>query len=197
MAGQTRINSIINLNIPSTAPDGFSDPQVKSAVELFLNGFQNLLQSFEDFVAPTQKDMSLWSSLKVTDTLLRAFAGRVYVTAGEALNGGDFVNLYLDAGILKARKANAASGLVKPAKGYCSTSGGILLGEIGECILTQGLLGVTGVVIGTDYFLSAAVPGLITSTGPSGAGQLEQYIGFGVDTNLLYVDIASGKYIQH
>lgn len=192
-----RNNSIINLNIPANAPDGFTDPQVKAAVELFLNGFNNMLQSFEDFVAPTQKDMSLWSSLKPSDTLLRAFAGRLYVTAGEALNAGDFVNLYLDAGILKARKANAAAGNNRPAKGYCSTSGGILLGEIGEVILTQGLLGVTGVVIGTEYYLSAAVPGVITATPPTAAGQLEQFIGTGVDTNLLYVDIASGRYINH
>lgn len=196
MAQSSDINSIVNLNIPSSAPDGFTDPQVRAAVEMFLVAQLNMLRSFELYTGATQKDITLWASLQPTDTLIRHQAGRLYVTAGENINAGDFVNLYLDAAILKCRKAQATAGSVRPARGYCSTAGGILLGDRGEVILSQGILEIGGVVPGTSYFLATSA-GQATAVAPVAAGQLEQFLGVGIADNLLYIDIALGAYVQH
>lgn len=190
------INSVVNLNVPATAPDGFKNPEVRAAVELFLNGLNNLLREFETYTGATQKDVTLWSSLKPTDTLIRHQAGRLYVIAGENLSVGDFINLYNDGGVLKVRKSNGTAGTIRPAHGYCSTSGGILTGNIGEVILAQGELAVTGLLPGQPIYLST-VAGLATVTPLTGVGQLEQFLGIGVATNLAYINIAMGQYIQH
>lgn len=192
----TPVNSVINLSAPASAPDGFQNPEVRSAVELFLNISQNILDGIELYVAPTQKDVSTWNDLSPSDTLIRQFAGRLYVTASEAILNGDLINLHASGGLLRVRKANATSGTVRRAMGYCTTTGGIANGARGEVILSQGLLTISGVVPGDLLFLSTTA-GLATLTAPTGAGQLEQYIGVGVDTNLAYIDIATGQYIQH
>lgn len=193
---QTPTNSVVNLNVPAFAPDGFSDPQVKASVELFLNGFNNFLRSFEQYVGATQKDVTLWPTLLPSDTLLRHQAGRLYGIANETLAAGDFINLVNNAGVLNFRKANGTSGTVRPAHGYCSTTGGILIGAVGEVILSQGILSVAGIVPGQPIYLST-VAGLATTVALTGAGQLEQFLGIGVATNLAYINIAMGQYIQH
>lgn len=192
----TPTNSLINLSIPATAPDGFTEPQVKAAVELFLNGFNNFLREFERYTGATQKDVTLWPNLLPSDTLIRNQAGRLYAIASEAISVGDFVNLHNVAGVLNVRKANGAAGLVKPANGYCSTTGGVALGASGEFILSQGILTITGILPGQNIYLSTT-PGLASVTPLTGAGQLEQYIGVGVANNLASIDISCGQYVQH
>jgi hypothetical protein len=192
----TPANSIINLGLPNASPDNFTDPQVKAAVELFLTALNNLLVEIERYTGITQRDVSLWNSLLPTDTLLRQNLGRLYVIAFENLIFGDLINIFNDAGTLKARKANAANGLVKPARGFCSTTAGILTGSKGEVILSQGLATITGVARGDTLFLSTSA-GQASITASTGAGQLEQFIGIGVDTNVAYIDISMGAYLQH
>jgi hypothetical protein len=192
----SQVNSVINLNIPSSVPDGFTTPEVRSAVELFLTMMSNMQAEFERYVGATQKDMTLWSSLTPSDTLLRHQAGRLYVIASENLNSGDFVNLFDNGGVLTARKSNATSGTVRPARGFCSTAGGILLGAIGEVILSQGLLTISGIVSGQAIF-TAKTAGQATVAAPTGVGELEQFLGFGIASNLAYIDISQGNYIQH
>lgn len=192
----TPTNSIINLSLPAIAPDGFTNPEVKAAVELFLSGLNNMLREFERYVGATQKDVTLWSSIVPSDTLIRHQAGRLYAVADENIIVGDFINLVNSAGILHVRKANGAAGLVKPTDGYCSTAGGVALGAIGEFILSQGILAITGILPAQRVYLSAT-PGLAGITPLTGAGQLEQFIGVGVAPNLAYINIAQGQYIQH
>lgn len=190
------INSVVNLNVPATVPDGFENPEVRSAVELFINSAQNLLRNIERYVGISAKDITLWDFLTPSDTLLKHQSGRLYVTAGEDITFGSFINLYNNAGILNARKANAAAGLVKPAHGYCSTGGGVATGSRGEVILSQGLLAISGLLPGQAIYLSA-VAGLSSIAPAGGAGQLEQYLGIGVANDLAYINIAAGPYIQH
>lgn len=192
----TPINSIINLALPSSAPEIFTDSQVRAAVEMFLVSVNNLLREIERYGGITQKDITLWNSLLPSDTLLHHQLGRLYVTAFENLINGDIINLFLSGGILQARKANAAAGSVRPASGYCSTAAGILAGTKGEVILYQGIIAITGVTRGDHLFLAAAA-GQATTVAPVGAGQLEQFLGIGVDTNVAYLNITGGPYIQH
>jgi hypothetical protein len=190
------INSVINLNIPATVPDAFENPEVRAAVELFLNTLNNLLRNLELFGGISPKDVTTWNDLLPSDTLLRHQLGRLYPIANETLAFGSFINLHNNAGVINARKANAASGLVKPAHGYCSQAGGITAGNRGEIILSQGLLGIGGVSPGAPIYLSTT-PGVATLVAPTGAGQLEQFLGIAVATDIVYIDISLGQYIQH
>lgn len=192
----TPTNSLINLSLPDKAPEQFTEPQPRAAVELFIVSLNNMLREFERYVGATQKDVTLWSSLLPSDTLIRHQAGRFYVKASENIAFGDFINLHNVAGVCNVRKANAAAGLVKPARGFCSTIAGIPIGGFGEVILSQGLLAIAGVSAGDAIYLSTS-PGQGTLAAPVGAGQLEQFIGFGVASNLAMIDITHGSYLQH
>ena len=190
------INSVINLALPGSAPDNFTNPQVRAAVDLFLVSMNNLLREIEKYGGITTKDITLVPSLVPSDTLLHHQLGRLYVVASENLILGDIINLHLDVGLLKARRANAASGSVRPANGFCSTVNGILAGAKSEVILYQGICSITGVVRGDRLFLAASA-GQATTTPPTGVGQLEQFLGIGVDTNIAYMNMTGGQYIQH
>lgn len=190
------INSSINIGLPAEAPQGFKHPEVRAAVDLLIQTANNLIRQVEQYCGVTQKDPSLWSSLIPQETLLRQNLGRLYCIAGVNIAFGEFVNLYDDAGVLKARLAEATSGNVRKAHGYCSTSGGIAIGTSGEIILSQGLLAIAGIAPGQNIFLSTT-PGIPSVVAATAAGQLEQFLGFGVATNLAYIDIATGPYVQH
>lgn len=197
MAGtNTPTNSLVNLSLPDKAPEQFTDPQARSAVELFIVSLNNMLREFERYVGATQKDVTLWSSILASDTLIRHEAGRLYAKASENIAFGDFINLHNVAGICNIRKANAAAGIVKPARGFCSTTAGIAIGAFGEVILSQGLLTISGINPGDAVYLSTS-PGQGSLTPAVGAGQLEQFIGFGVASNLVQIDITQGSYLQH
>lgn len=195
-APKVNVNSLININLPSSISDGFQDPEVKALADQVALTFNNLIGSLETYLGITQKDITIWNSLRPSDTLLTHQLRRLYVVASENLLFGDLVNLHNTAGVLNARKANGAAGLVKPARGFCSTVGGILAGSLGEVILGQGLLAIAGVNPGQDIFLSTT-PGLAGTVALTGAGQLEQYIGFGVATNQAFINISQGAYLQH
>lgn len=192
----SKINSILNINLPANAPDGFTDPEVRASVEMFINILQSFLDGFERYVGATQKDITTWNSLLPSDTLIRHQPGRLYLPASEILNFGEFINLHSNAGVLNARKANGTSGTVRPAHGYCSTSAGIGIGVRGEVTLSQGILVISGVTPGQAIYISTSA-GQATATPLTGAGQLEQYLGIGVGNNLAYIDISLGQYIQH
>lgn len=193
---QLTINSLINLFLPAAAPESFQDPQVKAAVDLMLTGFNNILRGLEQYTGATQKDVTLWNSLVPGDTIISGQHRRLYGIANEALAFGDFINLVNVAGVLQFRKSNGAAGVVKPAHGFCITIGGIAIGNFGEVTLKSGLLAVTGLLPGQAIYQSAT-PGLAGTVALVGAGQLEQFIGIGVASNLAYIDISMGSYIQH
>lgn len=196
MPGQLPIASLINLYLPASSPEFFKDPEVRAAVDMFLTGFANFLRGFEQYTGATQKDVTQWSSLLPSDTIISGQHRRLYGIASETLAYGNFINLVNSAGTLKFRKSDGAAGLVKPCHGWCSTSGGIPIGEVGEVTLKTGLLAVAGIAPGQAIYQSTT-PGLATTTALTGAGQLEQFIGIGVVTDLAYIDISLGQYIQH
>jgi hypothetical protein len=195
MAGSV-VNSVMNLNLPSAAADSISDPEVKALADQMILTFANFQQEIERYSGITQKDITTWSNQLPTDTLLTHQLRRLYVKASEALLFGDLINLHNVAGILNARKANGTAGTVRAARGFCSTAGGIGINAIGEVILHSGILAIAGVLPGQDIFLSTTA-GLAGTVPLTGAGQLEQYIGTGVASNLAFINIAMGQFLQH
>lgn len=194
-----RLNSLINISLPAQVPENFTQPEVVQAVRMFIGALTALIQGIEQFTGITQKDTTQWSVLSPNDTLLKANLGRLYIMAGENMNYFHFANIYNDTGVAKARKATSFDvGDAAPRKchGYCNQAGGAIAGTMTEIIVGQGIMPITGVVAGADLWLSPS-SGLAQLTPDTTATHLEQHLGFGVGTDIAYVDIALGTYAQH
>lgn len=175
------INSLINLGIPQDAPDSIKNPEVRSIYYTFMQSINNLIRYVEQYCGVTQKDITQWSSLTPSDTILPQNLRRLYVKANVALSYGHFVNLYDSGTALEARKAD--SGIPLVAHGYVNVATGAAAGDMTEVIVMEGLVTIAGVVRGTSYFLA---PNGLVANAP---GVKKQFIGFGVATNLLAVCI--------
>lgn len=105
--------------------------------------------------------------------------------ASEDLDAGDFVNVFDDGGVAKARKAEA-SGPSTKAVGYITNN--FLDGEQAT-ILGEGILsGQTGLTIGEPVFLSLTA-GDITQTPPTGVGEIWQQVGVAISATEVRVEI--------
>lgn len=107
------------------------------------------------------------------------------IAASENLASGDFVNLWNSTGI-KVRKADTSTS-GKEADGFvlsAVTSGNNAL------VYFSGLnTSVTGLTVGSVYYIDPAVPGAVTTTAPTGTGQVVQRVGKAVSATELEVTI--------
>lgn len=100
--------------------------------------------------------------------------------AGEALAAGDYVNLYLDAGTVKARKAGGsgkypAHGFVKAAVSAAATA------SVYPLSMTNDAL--SSLTAGTTYYLSTSTAGQVQATAPATSGALRQELGVAISAN--------------
>ena len=116
----------------------------------------------------------------------------VIALTSEAISAGAFVNLYSNAGVLNARNADCTTN-GKKAHGFvlaAVTSGG----SATVFTVSQANTQLTGLVAGSDYFLSTI--GSVSLTAPSTAGNLVQQLGVAGSTtslvfcNLITIEIA-------
>ena len=99
--------------------------------------------------------------------------------AGEALAAGDYVNLYLDAGTVKARKAGGsgkypAHGFVKAAFSAAATAAVYPLSMTNDALAS--------LTAGTTYFLSTSTAGAVQATAPNSSGVLRQELGVAISS---------------
>jgi len=107
----------------------------------------------------------------------------VSVAAGEDLAQNDLVNLYNDAGTLKARKADANTSPPRPADGWASET--VSTGNYVIAYLTSTLVtGMSGLTPGSDYYLSATA-GAVTATAPSSSANIRQRVGKALSATVL------------
>lgn len=105
------------------------------------------------------------------------------VVAAEALAAGDFVNIYTDTGVAKARKADGGAAKRK-AHGFVEAS--VLISATASVTPLGGdNSALSGLTPGGDYFLSTTTPGSVQSTAPNGSGLLRQTIGVAVSATQL------------
>lgn len=111
-------------------------------------------------------------------------ADTINVPASENLASGDFVNLWNDGGTVKARKADAtAAG--KEADGFVLDA--VTSGNTAAVYFEGQNTSLTGLTLGSRYYLSAATPGVATATPPSASGNVVQYLGrAGATTNIAF-----------
>lgn len=114
-------------------------------------------------------------------------AETVTANASENLSAGNFVNLFLSAGVLKVRKADATTN-GKPADGFVLAA--VTSGVDGTVyLLSQTNTQLSGLTIGTEYYLSTT-PGAVNAVPPSTAGNIVQYLGkASKTTELVFVNV--------
>ena len=150
------------------------------AVQKFLslvNGVLTLLSSVDSSAGAGDagKLIALDSSGKLATTMLPSGIGAdtLVVPASETLTAGDFVNIWDDAGTVKARKANATDN-TKPAHGFIKD--GAASGSNATVYFEGENDDLTSLTVGTAYYL-ATTGGVVTATAPSTAGNVVQYLG--------------------
>lgn len=127
---------------------------------------------------------ALDSGGKLDSTLMPTGIGAetLSIEASETLVAGDFINIWDDSSVAKVRKADATTS-GKPAHGFVLV--GVTAAQQAAVYTTGHNDQLSAMIGGTPMFLSEATPGAATSTPPSTAGNLVQYIGVAASTSLL------------
>lgn len=134
------------------------------------------------------------SSKILVENPLGSYASVPY-EAGEGLDAGDFVNIYDVTGTPKVRKANGASATPRPAHGF------VLTGAIAAGTVEVFLDGINSKIpigthvaadVGSKVWLSTSTAGAITTTTPTGSGNLKHFLGriIKVDTDLDLISVS-------
>ena len=137
------------------------------------------------------KIVATGSDGKIASTLMPTGIGAdsLAVTASENLTAGDFVNLWLDTGTVKARKADATTE-GKEADGFIKESA--LSGATATVYFEGTNTNLTGLTAGARYYLSATTAGLATATAPTGTGKVVQYLGRASSTTSIAFEATDG-----
>lgn len=98
----------------------------------------------------------------------------ISMPASENLAGGDFVNVWSDAGVPSARKADAtAAG--KEADGFVLDA--VAAGQPATVFFEGRNSGLSSLTVGARYYLSATTPGAAVTVPPAAPGNVVQFLG--------------------
>jgi hypothetical protein len=183
-----------NFYIPYSTPSNVP-PDLLPIIKPIYIMFQNMIQTLITFCGiASRSPAAVLSSVNDSTAVLANNVHRFYTQSTETIVQGALVNLYASSGQLWVRNASATDG-TKQCDGFCSQSGGIPNGTVGEIILGDGMIqGLSGLTPGGRYYLSTA-PGSMTLVPPSAPGNLQQSIGIAVTANAL--KFWTGPQVQH
>lgn len=180
-----QIQSPIRLNLGQSAPTGLS-AEMRAALDPIYNALNQLLYAFNQYAGVAPWPNAQWDQLTPDITLKLQNLQRLYVPFTDACSGGDLVNLWSDAGVLSARKANATDA-TKPASGW--STGIVAAGARGEMMFGNGLcIQFAGLTTAQEYWLSTT-SGLLTAVAPTGAGNIQQSVGFALSPTMMWFHI--------
>lgn len=170
------------------------DPELAAAFTQVYSAIQQIIFTLIDNCGIGPRNSGEWVQLASSAvTLLGGNLNRLYVQAVEDIPYGAAVHLVAVSGKVQARLANATNSS-KPARAFCTLTTGILAGEVGEVQIGTGTVLIGGLTPGASYFLSTT-SGLIAPTPAVAAGNIEQYVGFAIDTTTLTFN--TGYWVQH
>jgi len=208
-SNSSNLSSPINLNlpiVPETDNPGLYTEASKIYTALrnlqaYVTGLQtNIETEFQNRTGyqAWPNDSGQWNTLTPAQTILAQNGWRLYVQAVVPLSFGQLVNLFdQGAGVLGARVASASSVLQRAAHGFVSTPAVISLGSFTEVQLGAGLCGaISGMSIGTKYYLSTSGSGTITPLKSTTTGEIVQYIGYAIASNRLIYDFLTEPIIN-
>lgn len=116
--------------------------------------------------------VALNSSGQIDPTMLASTGAQTF-TASEAIAAGALISIWNSTGVLKIRNADNTSS-AKQADGFAPAA--ITSGATGTAVIGEGYItGLSGLTIGTRYFLGAA--GAVTATAPTTTGGIVQSVG--------------------
>lgn len=114
----------------------------------------------------------------------------VTLTASEALDAGDLINVWDDAGTPSMRKADASGS--KPAHGFVLES--VSSASTGKAYGEGKVTGLSGLTPGSTYFLSSTTPGDVTDSVITDSGYILQKVGIATSATTLVFE--RGEAIQ-
>ena len=142
------------------------------------NGIKVLQGAIDTYTGALGEDQAYWSAVSSVSRHMVKNLTRIYAKAGEAITAGAMVNFYdIGSGVIGARNASAAAA-GKPARAWSTTT--IAAGEFGEFIEGGVSTLVSGLTVGTTYYLSNTA-GLISAA----PGTVSQKVGYALGTSLL------------
>lgn len=154
-----------------------------------VNGFLTEIrgQQTSAGVADGGKVVALDDTGKLDSSLMPVGFGDDAITlpATEALNAGDFVNIW-NSGGAKVRKADASS-LGKRAHGFVTA--GVLNGGDATVHFEGHVAGLAGLTPGAAMFLSATTPGGVTNDPPDAGGNIVQGLGIAISATEINAEI--------
>lgn len=127
----------------------------------------------------------LLNSSGLIDSTMLAAAISASAVASESIAAGALINLWSNAGVLNVRNADQTA-IGKRAHGFAQAA--ISSAATGIVVLTDGVItGLSGLVVGTEYFLGTA--GAVTATVPTGTGTVLQKVGVARSTTELEFEL--------
>lgn len=179
-----------DFKIQTGLPQLPSDNVPKELYGIFLQVFQaiqNLQRGVSSYSGIDAPDADVINELTYQDTLLSGNLTRMYPIAGIAITRGQVVNLYNDAGVLKARLADANSATTM-AHGVANET--VLAGARFEMNWLRATIdSIGGMTLGTLYYLSTTA-GAVQSARPAAVGDIIQPVGFALATATMALDIS-------
>ena len=116
----------------------------------------------------------------------------VVCATSENLSGGNWINLYLNGGVITARKADGTTA-GKECKGFVLAA---TTSPDNATVYQEGSnTGCSGLTVGTEYFLSTTAGGQ-TATAPSASGNVVQPLGVAVSATVInFIPSAPGHIV--
>lgn len=177
------VNSGINTYLEQ-APQT-QNPELNAELSKVYNAIRNLQIAITDYAGVGQREITTWNDSPPAQTVMLQNLTRVYVQASENIPLGNTISFHDGGGgALRAKRANASSGSIAPAHGFCTTLGGITAGQFGEVMIMGLCPYIAGLAIGQTYYQSTT-PGIITNLKPA-TPNLQQPVGFGMGGALLW-----------
>lgn len=189
MAANKYLAKVNGINTVVQAEDGSTTPAAGELVALNSSAViaASLINSTTSSAGAgdSGKVVALDSSGKIDNTMMPVGVGADTKTflASETLAAGDLVNIHDVSGTAKVRKADASGGVAKMADGFVLA--GFASGATATVYFDGTITGLSGLVGGTNYFLSGAAAGTPTATAPSTATWNCQFVGKGLSTTEL------------
>jgi len=189
---QYAYDSPINISIP-IVPSG-APPELFSLFLALHQAVHSLNLGITEYCGLAARPVEQWSQLSLIDTVRSQQLLRLYVPFTDTCSYGSAINLYNNGGVLSARKANATNN-TKPCHAVSNVLGGVPSGSHGEVILGGLTAGISGLTMGSRYFLSTT-DGIVTNAEPVAAGNIGQVVGFAFSSSLFYF-WPSLQWVQH
>lgn len=167
----------INLGIPAQ-PLAQND-EVNAELRIVYNTLRNIMRALDTYTGAISQPKDIWTELHSQIRLNGV--SKYYVPAFEGMNPGHTVAFYLDAGVVKARKADGTY----RCRGFCSNPSAVLAGEIVEVTLLGAY----------SYFASGTLTPNATYYQSAAAGQMAASgtyaVGFAITDKILFFNPTS------